>query len=353
MVFGNLDERSGTGVLFSRNPLTGERTPFGEWLTRAQGEEVVSGRRTPGSLDQLRSALPNAHRELLEIAARLEADARDIQDIEFTVESGRLWLLQTRPAKRAPRAAVHLAVALCEEGMIRTEEALSRVAPDQVRNLLRPQLDPSVLAQARLLASGEPACPGFALGTVVTDSITAMERSQQEDVILARRTTSPDDIQGMIAARGIVTAVGGATSHAAVVSRELGVPCVVGCGEAALRALEGRSVTVDGASGKVYEGRIEVLATSEEHDRDMAQLIRWAQAQAPLQVYVCGEALPAVPVELMGPPEQWFSAAPASGAAGAALDTDAGVAGAIRAGFTFLVVPHRLPALLAAIRAVA
>jgi pyruvate,orthophosphate dikinase len=276
MVFGNMDANSGTGVLFSRNPLTGEPRPFGEWLRQAQGEDIVSGRFTPQPLERMRDILPGPHDQLLEAARRLELDGRDMQDIEFTVQSGRLWILQTRAAKRSPRAAVRLAVDFCEEGMIDVKQALSRVTPDHVRALLAPQLDMSDLAKATLLASGEPACPGFAAGRVVTDADIAADRGDQEALVLVRSATSPEDIHGMIAARGIVTATGGATSHAAVISREIGVPCVVGCGHGVL-ALQGRIVTVDGATGKVYDGRLNVIA-ADNSDAQLVKLAEWASA---------------------------------------------------------------------------
>ena len=201
MVFGNLDERSGTGVLFSRNPITGDAPAWGEWLTRAQGEEVVSGHRTPKPLDALREQMPDVHAELMRATARLEADARDIEDIEFTVESGRLWMLQSRVAKRSPQAAVRAAVAFAEEGLISKEEAVRRLDAEQVRQLPRLQLAPQA-ADQRPLAVGEAACPGVASGVVVTDPQQAEERARRgEDVILARATTSPDDLHGIIAAR--------------------------------------------------------------------------------------------------------------------------------------------------------
>jgi pyruvate, orthophosphate dikinase len=348
MVFGNLDDRSGTGVLFSRNPLTGERQPFGEWLPRAQGEDVVSGRHTPVPFDRMRDVLPDAYEQLLAACRVLETDGRDVQDIEFTVERGTLWLLQTRAAKRSARAAVRFAMDLCDEGAISVEEALARVTPDQVRSLLQPQLDPAALDGATLLASGEPASPGFAHGAVVIDPDTAMERGDTEDLILVRDTTSPDDIHGMIASRGIVTATGGATSHAAVVSREIGVPCVVGCGSDVLTTLAGRTVTVDGAAGKVYDGRIEVVAVDESNDPALARLTEWARSRSPLQVMLPGEAVPSEPTQLDH--RDTSLARAAAGATGTILDSDAGVALAVRTGFTFIVTSRRLPALLAAIR---
>ncbi|MGY2030483.1 pyruvate, phosphate dikinase [Nocardia gipuzkoensis] len=274
MVFGNLDENSGTGVLFSRNPNTGERAMFGEWLVGGQGEDVVSGRTTPRPLEELAAALPQVHRQLVAAADLLERDGRDIQDIEFTVESGALWLLQSRPAKRSARAAVRAAVAMAEEGLIGTDEALSRVTAEQVRAVLRPATGEYT---GTPLARGESACPGLATGVVVSDPHEAERRAEAgEDVILVRPTTSPDDLHGMIAARGIVTGLGGVTSHAALVSREIGRPCVVGCGPGVVAALIGRLVTVDGGAGTVWPGRVEGRAVDASTLSVAGRLAGWA-----------------------------------------------------------------------------
>ncbi|MBF6221571.1 pyruvate, phosphate dikinase [Nocardia abscessus] len=274
MVFGNLDENSGTGVLFSRNPNTGERAMFGEWLVGGQGEDVVSGRTTPRPLEELAAALPQVHRQLVAAADLLERDGRDIQDIEFTVESGALWLLQSRPAKRSARAAVRAAVAMAEEGLIGTDEALSRVTAEHVRAVLRPATGEYT---GTPLARGESACPGLATGVVVSDPHEAERRAEAgEDVILVRPTTSPDDLHGMIAARGIVTGLGGVTSHAALVSREIGRPCVVGCGPGVVAALVGRLVTVDGGAGTVWPGRVEGRAIDASTLSDAGRLAGWA-----------------------------------------------------------------------------
>ncbi|MEV4235670.1 pyruvate, phosphate dikinase [Nocardia sp. NPDC050408] len=279
MVFGNLDALSGTGVLFSRNPNTGARAVFGEWLVGGQGEDVVSGRTTPRPLDELAVTLPQVHRQLLAAAELLERDGRDIQDIEFTVESGRLWLLQSRPAKRSARAAVRAAVAMADEGLIDADEALRRVDADQVRTVLRPASgDDTGLSP---LAQGESACPGLASGIVVTDPDEAETRSAAgEHVILARPTTSPDDLHGMIAAQAIVTELGGATSHAALVSRELGRPCVVGCGAGVVEALVGRIVTVDGGAGTVWPGQVGGKAVEASVIEDIERLAQWAQVDS-------------------------------------------------------------------------
>ncbi|MEV6427842.1 pyruvate, phosphate dikinase [Nocardia sp. NPDC051463] len=275
MVFGNLDALSGTGVLFSRNPNTGERPVFGEWLIGGQGEDVVSGRTTPRPLDELASTLPEVHAQLIAAAELLEREGRDIQDIEFTVESGRLWLLQARPAKRSARAAVRAAVAMADEGLIEPAESLRRVTTEQLRTVLRPASSDN--AGLRPLATGESACPGLASGVVVTDPDDAEARAAAgEHVILVRPTTSPDDLHGMIAALAIVTELGGATSHAALVSRELGRPCVVGCGPGVVDSLVGRVVTVDGGAGTVWPGQVTGKPVDDSVFADVARLAEWA-----------------------------------------------------------------------------
>jgi pyruvate,orthophosphate dikinase len=226
MVFGNLDERSGTGVMFSRDPTGASEHHYGEWLPRGQGEDVVSGAFDPLSLDALAESMPALHAELLDAARRLDDAAGCAQDIEFTIESGRLWLLQARKAK------VHAA------------------APEA-----------ALPAGANVLAEGRPACPGVATGVVVTDVEEALTRALDgEDIILARETTDPHDVQAMAVVAGIVTEIGGATSHAAVVSRELGVPCIVGCGSGVIVGLAGKLVTVDAGAGRVLEGKLEAAS---------------------------------------------------------------------------------------------
>ena len=277
MVFGNLDRDSGTGVLFSRNPNTGDGPAYGEWLSGGQGEDVVSGRTTPRPLADLAAVQPTVHRHLIEAAELLERDGRDIQDIEFTVESGRLWLLQSRPAKRSARAAVRAAVAMADEGLITTAEAVHRVSAEQIGVVLRPA--GTVADSGEALARGESACPGVAFGLAVADPDEAEARAQAgEDVILVRPTTSPDDLPGMIAARAVVTESGGTTSHAALVSRELGRPCVVGCGPGVVAALAGRRVTVDGGSGVVLDGEVAGAAVDGAALEDVRRLAGWAGA---------------------------------------------------------------------------
>jgi pyruvate,orthophosphate dikinase len=284
MVFGNLHDESGTGVLFSRNPATGADEPLGEWLPCAQGEDVVSGTFDCLPLDALRTAQPRVHGELMAAAKELEALGRDVQDIEFTVEEGRLWLLQTRVAKRSPQAAVRLALSFHAAGLIDDAEVLRRVTPEHVRTLLSPSVQPETRLAATLLATGLPACPGIASGTAYADVDTALDAADRdEDVILVRTSTSPDDVAGMIAARAIVTELGGATSHAAVVSRELGLPAVVGCGAGVVNALAGRTVTVDGGTGEVYDGVLELTAWSERDSPDLIALAAIARRVSPLR----------------------------------------------------------------------
>ncbi len=279
MVFGNRCDRSGTGVLFTRNPLNGERRPYGEWLPRAQGEDIVSGKVNPLPLSALQEAQPDIAAELLRAADLLEAAAGDAQDIEFTVESGRLWLLQTRTAKRSPRAAVRMAVEMANEGLIDKTTALARVSDEQVSTLQKPGVDPGQIEAACVLARGVAAAPGVGQGVLVLDSDEAEQRAAAgEAVVLARPTTSPEDVHGMIAATAIVTELGGTTSHAAVVGRSLGKPVVVGCGADAWQGLAGHAVTVDGDRGVVLAGLLPLIAP--EPDAALETLLAWRAAPA-------------------------------------------------------------------------
>ena len=283
MVFGNREADSGTGVLFSRDPRTGVDTPYGEWLAGGQGEDVVSGTVDVEPISALADQLPAVYTELMLAARTLEASTGDVQDIEFTVEEGKLWLLQTRTAKRSAQAAVRLALALRREGLIDDAQALLRVTPDDVRTLLLPALQPETRLAAPLLATGLAACPGVATGSACTDvdeTIDAAERD--EDVILVRTATSPDDVGGMLAARGIVTEIGGATSHAAVVSRELGRPSVVGCGRGVAERLDGKLITVDGNEGEIREGVLGLTAWSECDSPDLSELTEIARRHSTL-----------------------------------------------------------------------
>jgi len=355
MIFGNLGEDSGTGVLFSRNPLTGAPQPYGEYLARAQGEEVVSGSRTPEPLAALAARLPAVHQALLKGARQLEEAHNDVQDIEFTIERGRLYFLQTRAAKRAPEAALALAVDFVREGRIDQAAALTRISAEQARSLLRPRLAAGAADGARVLAQGEGACPGIGVGTVVTDSDSAeAEAAKGHAVILVRPNTSPEDLHGMIVAKAVITAEGGSTSHAAVVSRALGLPCAVGCGPAVLALKAGETVTVDGAAGRVFEGALPVSLPDERHDPRLAIMIAWASAEAPLKVYRPGEEPPGEIVDLDGLPGGADPACLAAhlqgarAARGAVLCGDEGIAAAVRAGLLFVVTMPVLPALLAA-----
>ena len=231
MVFGNHGPNSGAGAFFSRNPITGANEPFGEWLPGGQGDDVVSGLVDVEPITALRDEQPAVYDELMDAARTLERLGSDVQEIEFTVEDGKLWLLQTRSAERSAQAAVRLALQLQHEGLIEPAETLRRVTPAHVETLLLPTLQPEIRLAAPLLAKGLPACPGVASGkayTQVDEALEAVDRG--EHVILVRDHTRPEDVLGMLSARGIVTEVGGAASHAAVVSRELGRVAVVGCG---------------------------------------------------------------------------------------------------------------------------
>src|ERR687895_966032 len=257
MVFGNMGETSGTGVAFTRDPSTGEQGVYGEFLPDAQGEDVVAGIRTPEALERMSDRLPEAYADLLDTRHRLEEHFRDVQDIEFTVEDGRLYLLQTRSAQRTAAAALRSAVDMVDDGLISREEAVARIDPAQLDQLLHPMIDPK--AEYEVSARGLNASPGAASGGVVFDADTAEERGRAGDrVILVRWETTPDDIHGMIHAQGILTAHGGMTSHAAVVARGMGKPCIAGCEELEIDAgakkatiggqelSEGDVITIDG-----------------------------------------------------------------------------------------------------------
>jgi pyruvate,orthophosphate dikinase len=268
MVFGNLGPTSGTGVLFTRNPSTGQKKVYGEFLVNAQGEDVVAGIRTPQPISSLAGAMPQAHHQLMELAQQLESHYRDVQDVEFTVEDGRLFILQTRSAKRTPTASVKIAVDMVREGLISREDALQRVDPEEISQLLVPRFDSDIEseeAQEAFLAQGAPASPGAASGQVYFDAIQAVEAAHQGiPVILVRPETKPDDIHGITVSAGVLTSRGGVTSHAAVVTRGMGKPCIVGCEEVqvdldeGLFTADGRTVhqgdyiSVDGTTGNVY-----------------------------------------------------------------------------------------------------
>jgi len=284
MVFGNKGERSGTGVAFTRDPSTGESGLYGEFLANAQGEDVVAGIRTPQPLQQMSDVLPDAFEQLVETMRRLEEHFRDMQDIEFTVEDDRLYLLQTRSAKRTAAAALKAAVEMVHEGLIAEEDAVARIDPDQLDQLLHPMLDPD--ANYEIAARGLNASPGAASGKIVLDADTAAERGPTEPVVLVRWETTPDDIHGLIAAQGVLTAHGGMTSHAAVVARGMGKPCVAGCEDLSIdldhrsvrigaRELsEGDTITIDGGSGVVIVGAVELV--SPQINEDFETILGWA-----------------------------------------------------------------------------
>jgi pyruvate, orthophosphate dikinase len=305
MVFGNMGETSATGVAFTRDPATGENAYYGEFLINAQGEDVVAGIRTPQYLTRaareranakplsMEEAMPGVYGQLAEVFGILESHYRDMQDIEFTVERGKLWMLQTRSGKRTAKAALKISVDMANEGLITRDEAVLRVDPAALDQLLHPTLDPT--AARDVLAKGLPASPGAASGIAVFDSDTAEKRAGAgEAVILVRMETSPEDIHGMFAAKGILTARGGMTSHAAVVARGMGRPCVSGAGNVAIDAKagvfrvggrevhEGDVITLDGASGEVMFG--EVPTVQPELSGDFAALMVWADAARRMKV---------------------------------------------------------------------
>jgi pyruvate,orthophosphate dikinase len=295
MVFGNLGEDSGTGVAFSRDPSTGEPRLYGEYLLNAQGEDVVSGARTPRPIDQLKEQLPHAYQELERVARTLERHFRDVQDMEFTIERGSLYMLQTRRAQRSGHAAVRIVCDMVDEGLISEPEAVARIPPNDLNQLLHPTLDPS--SKLDLLTVGLPASPGAACGTVVFDADEAVRLSRAgQSVILVRRETSPEDFHGMVSSKAILTARGGMTSHAAVVARGMGKPCVAGAQELHVEekanrlSVNGRSlqqgdwITVDGTSGKVYVGQAALIAP--ELSGNFNRVMQWADRIMQLRVRV-------------------------------------------------------------------
>ncbi|MCU1291459.1 MAG: pyruvate phosphate dikinase [Bryobacterales bacterium] len=271
MVYGNMGDNSGTGVGFTRNPSTGEKVFYGEFLVNAQGEDVVAGIRTPQPLSELEDVMPEAYNQLREITSSLEKHYRDVQDFEFTIEEGKLFMLQTRNGKRTGVAAVRIAVDMLEEGLLSEKEAVQRVAPNQLDQLLHPVLDPNLRKGLQKIATGLPASPGAAVGRAAFSSEDAVELAKHGPVILVRKETTPDDIHGMDVSKGILTAVGGLTSHAAVVARGMGRPCIVGAaaisieeakktatittGGKKLIVKEGEWISLDGTLGEVYLGQ--------------------------------------------------------------------------------------------------
>ncbi len=299
MVFGNMGETSATGVAFTRDPATGEQGLFGEFLLNAQGEDVVAGIRTPRPLGEMGEVLPGAYQQFLQTAERLEQEMRDMQDLEFTIERDRLYMLQTRSGKRTAAAALKIARDMAEEGLISREEAVLRVEPASLDQLLHPRVDPE--ADLEILAHGLPASPGAATGKVVLTAAEARDRAEAgEAVLLVRRETNPDDVEGMFAAEGVLTALGGMTSHAAVVARGMGKPAVTGCG--ALKVdpmgsgfeLDGERfeaddvLTIDGADGRVMRGSVPLVEP--EPSEDFEAILRWADEARALVVRANADA---------------------------------------------------------------
>jgi pyruvate,orthophosphate dikinase len=293
MVFGNKGDRSATGVCFTRDPSTGETGLYGEYLVNAQGEDVVSGVRTPQPIEEMRERLPDAFEQLLETMTRLERHYRDMQDIEFTVEEDKLYLLQTRSAKRTAAAALKAAVDMTTEGLISRDDAIARIDPGQLDQLLHPMIDPK--AEVEVAARGLNASPGAACGAVVLDANTAAERGKAgESVILVRWETTPDDIHGLIHSKGVLTAHGGMTSHAAVVARGMGKPCVAGCDGLEIdidaRTLrigghdlrEGETITIDGGTGRVIIGEVKLVPP--QINEDFETVLGWADDVRRLKV---------------------------------------------------------------------
>ncbi|HEX3016873.1 MAG TPA: pyruvate, phosphate dikinase [Caproicibacter sp.] len=296
MAFGNSGDNSGTGVAFTRNPATGEKALFGEYLINAQGEDVVAGVRTPSPISHLKDQMPQVYDQFVDIATKLENHFKDMQDMEFTIEDGHLFMLQTRNGKRTAAAALKVACDLVDEGMIDEEEAVLRVEPKQLDALLHPQFDAEAIKKAKAIGHGLAASPGAACGKVVFSADDAKEWAKKgEKVVLVRLETSPEDIEGMVAAQGILTVRGGMTSHAAVVARGMGTCCVSGCGEivvdydkkqftlAGKTIKEGDYISIDGSTGNVYDVAIPTVPAT--ISGDFGRYMAWADKARKLQVY--------------------------------------------------------------------
>jgi pyruvate,orthophosphate dikinase len=300
MVFGNMGNDSGTGVAFTRNTFDGTKELYGEYLVNAQGEDVVAGIRTPEDISHLKDEMPAAYEEFLKIGNQLEAHYRDVQDLEFTIERGKLYMLQTRIAKRTAAAAVKIAVQMVEEGVISEQEAVGRIEPAQVDQLLRAQFDPNARKVAKQIAKGLNASPGAAVGRAIFNADTAVEWVEKgERVVLVRVETSPDDFHGMAVAQGILTARGGATSHAAVVARQIGKPCVAGCAEllvdyatksarstlSEVTFSEGDWISVDGSTGEVFVGALPTVEARFEDQPELQKILGWADKIRRMQIW--------------------------------------------------------------------
>lgn len=303
MVFGNMGDDSGTGVAFTRDPQTGEKVIFGEYLLNAQGEDVVAGIRNTTKIENLKNDIPEAYETFIEIAQKLEKHFRDMQDVEFTIERGKLWMLQTRTGKRSAKAAIKIAYDMVNEGMITKEEAIMRVTPEQVDMMLHPQFSQEAkdkaIREKRFFAKGVNASPGAAVGQVYFDADLAekMHKEEGKDVIMVRPFTKPDDVHGMLAAKGILTSEGGATSHAAVVARQFGVPCIVGASmiqidmnkrvmtSNGMTVKEGDWISLDGATGEVFIGKLELTTPDVSQQKELMALLSWADETSRLEVW--------------------------------------------------------------------
>ena len=311
MVFGNMGSDSGTGVAFTRDPAMGEKEIYGDYLLNAQGEDVVAGIRNTNKIQELSEEMPEIYQQFLEICDNLERHYREMQDVEFTIENSKLWMLQTRDGKRTAESAVKIAVDMAIEGLITREEAVMRVIPDQVNTLLHPQFVDKAKKAAqesgRFCASGVNASPGAAVGRIYFDADTANQKAKEEgqDVIMVRPFTKPDDVHGMLASKGILTSEGGATSHAAVVARQFGVPCIVGASDIRLdlenRKMvvgnivveEGNYISVDGTTGEVFVGQIATIVPNLEEQTDLLTLLLWAdELVATPEIRTAPEACP-------------------------------------------------------------
>jgi pyruvate,orthophosphate dikinase len=303
MVFGNMGDDSGTGVAFTRDPGTGEKKLYGDYLMNAQGEDVVAGIRNTKPITEMKDELPEVFEQFMEITKKLEAHYSDMQDVEFTIERGKLWMLQTRTGKRTAKAAIKIAVDMTNDGVIDKETAVMRVDPEHVDQMLHPQFDPKTIDEARhsgkLFATGVNASPGAAVGQVYFDADKAEKMAKEEDqtVIMVRPFTKPDDVHGMLAAQGILTSEGGATSHAAVVARQFGVPCVVGASMMNIdlnkrvmmsngkTVKEGEWISLDGSSGEAFIGKLDLTEPDLEEQKELMTLLKWADDIAKLQVW--------------------------------------------------------------------
>jgi pyruvate,orthophosphate dikinase len=313
MVFGNMGDDSGTGVAFTRNPSTGEKKMMGEYLMNAQGEDVVAGIRNTQQIAEMVNSMPEVYHQFMDITGKLEKHYKDMQDVEFTIERGKLWMLQTRNGKRTAASTVKIAVDMANEGLITKEDAVLRVTPDVVDALLHPQFDENAKKKAIVYAKGVNASPGAAVGQAYFDADKAekMAKEEKQATIMVRPFTKPDDVHGMIASQGVLTSEGGATSHAAVVARQFGIPCIVGASMIKIDlekrimevdgniVKEGEWISVDGTTGQVYVGKLVTSAPSLEEQTDLLSLLTWADdiaARKDIRILPDGRKAPGVQV---------------------------------------------------------